>query len=244
MKKDSTSRCNDTDTPHKATVYLVGLGPGDPELLTLKGLRALQKSDYIFVPQSDKSGRSIAKNIVSHYISEDKIKLYHIPMTNNEQELTKRYSELAWKIDNYIQQGKSICYVTIGDPTIYSTANYLKERLNEREIGVSLVPAVSSCNAISCACGVSLCEKTENFGVYEAPDDIETVVTYIQEHSTVVFMKVNKKLTTLIKTIKKTSPHQAFLVKRIGLDNEEIYDLLKDTPPPEADYMSTVIIRR
>jgi precorrin-2/cobalt-factor-2 C20-methyltransferase len=222
----------------------VGLGPGDPELLTLKGLKVLQNSDYIFVPQSDQKGRSIARNIVSQYVSDDKIRLYHIPMTNNAQELREIYSKLAEEIENYVKNGKIVSYVTIGDPTIYSTANYLKERFHERNITVSLIPAVSSCNAISCACGVSLCEKTENFGVYETPKDAQTVISHIKEHSTVVFMKVNKKLATLLEAVKKTAPHQAFLVKRIGLEDEEIYDLLKETPPPEAAYLSTVIIRR
>lgn len=225
------------------TVYLIGLGPGDPDLITVKGLKAMEESDRVIVPQSDSTGRSIAREIVLSYIPEDKITMYFFPMTNVEKELDRRYAELALQIENYLQQGETVSYVTLGEPTIYSTCNYLRAKLTARCIKAQLIPAVSSMNAAACAVGLSLCEKKENFGVYELPANSEEIVDCIRRHSCVVFMKVHKKLEALLKAVKKLRPAQAYLIRRIGLDGEHIYDLCNEIPPPDAAYLSIALIR-
>ena len=225
------------------TVYLIGLGPGDPDLMTMKGLKAMEKSDRVIVPQSDTTGRSIAREIVLNYIPEDKITMYFFPMTNDERELDKRYAELALQIENYLHQGETVSYVTLGEPTIYSTCNYLRSKLTARHIQVQLIPAVSSMNAAACAVGLSLCEKKENFGVYELPGNSEEIMDCIRHHPCVVFMKVHKKLEVLLKAVKQLNPAKAYLIRRIGLDGERIYNLLNEIPPPEAAYLSIALIR-
>ena len=225
------------------TVYLIGLGPGDPDLMTMKGLKAMEKSDRVIVPQSDTTGRSIAREIVLNYIPEDKITMYFFPMTNDERELDKRYAELALQIENYLHQGETVSYVTLGEPTIYSTCNYLRSKLTARHIQAQLIPAVSSMNAAACAVGLSLCEKKENFGVYELSGNSEEIMNCIRRHPCVVFMKVHKKLEVLLKAVKQLNPAQAYLIRRIGLDGERIYNLLNEIPPPEAAYLSIALIR-
>ncbi|MEC4686067.1 MAG: precorrin-2 C(20)-methyltransferase, partial [Nitrospirota bacterium] len=111
------------------TVYSIGLGPGNPELMTVKARRILEESDIVVVPQSDKTGRSVARDIILHYIDPSKILMYYFPMNNDREDLSKRYTELARKIKGLIEEGKVVSYVTMGDPTIFSTSNYITEKL-------------------------------------------------------------------------------------------------------------------
>jgi len=225
------------------TVYLVGLGPGDPELITLKGLKAIRNSDRVIVPQSDTTGRSIARDIVLNYVSEEKLMMYFFPMTNDEKELDRKYAELAMQIEHYLEDGETVSYVTLGEPTIYSTCNYLRAKLVQRNIKALLIPAVSSVNAAACAVGLSLCKKKEHFGIYELPENTEEICDCIRRHPCVVFMKVHKKLEGLLRAVKQLMPAEAYLVRRIGLEGQHIYNLCLETPPPQAAYLSIALIR-
>ena len=174
------------------TVYSIGLGPGDFELITVKAKRILESSDIVVVPKSNPVGRSLTKDIVLHYVNKDKMFLYHIPMKSNKDELA-RYKELAEKIRVLVVEGKIVSYVTLGDPSIYSSSIYLAERLTQIGVEVCYIPGISAINAASAAIGLPLCRKTENSGIYEMPSDVKTVIELINRHSTTVFMKVNKR---------------------------------------------------
>lgn len=225
-------------------VYSLGLGPGDHELLTVKAARILEESDVVVVPQSNKLGRSVAREIILHYIEPSRIKMYYFPMNNDREDLKRRYREVAGQIKEMLNEGKTVSYVTMGDPTIFSTSNYLTARLNEIEIDVRHVPGISSINAASTMLGVPLCVKGEDFGVYEMPDNPEKAVDLIQRHPTTVFMKVNKRLPALLNAVKASEPEKAYLTRRLGLDEEVVYDMLNCAPPPEAAYLSVAVIKR
>ena len=224
-------------------IYSVGLGPGDPELITVKARRILEESDTVVVPQSDETGRSVAREIVLQYIPEERIMMYYFPMNNDREELQRRYTDLAGKIKGLADSGKKVCYVTMGDPTIYSTSNYLTQKLLELGIQVRHIPGISSINAASTMLSLPLCIKGENFGVYEMPSEVEKAVELIRRHPTTVFMKVNKRLPVLVEAVRAVRPERAYLVRRIGLDGETIYDMLNCAPPPEAAYLSVAVIR-
>lgn len=226
-------------------VFGVGIGPGDFELITVKAKRILESSDVVIVPESNLEGRSLAKDIILHYVSKDKIFLHYIPMKENKDEPKDRYKEIAEKIKALVAEGKIVSYVTLGDTSIYSSSIYLAERLAQIGIEVCHVPGVSAVTAASAAIGFPLCRKTENSGIYEMPSDVETVIELINRHSTTVFMKVNKRLPVLIEAVRRLIPERAYLAKRIGLDGEITYDLLNyNEPLGETDYLTIALIRR
>jgi len=225
-------------------VYSVGLGPGDPELITVKAKKILKESEIVVVPQSDQTGRSVARDIVLNYIRGDKIMMYYFPMDNNKEELQRRYSELASRIKGLLENGKKVCYVTMGDPTIFSTSNYLTEKLLSIGVQVRHIPGISSINAASSMLSIPLCVKGENFGVYEMPSSVDDAIELINRHPTTVFMKVNRRLPVLLEAVRKVEPERAYLARRIGLDGEVYYDMLNCAPPPEAAYLSVAVIRR
>ncbi|MCD8568691.1 MAG: SAM-dependent methyltransferase [Geovibrio sp.] len=113
-------------------IYGIGLGPGDPELVTVKAVKTLEKSDVVIVPQSDKTGRSIAGDIVKNYVPEEKILWYYFPMTGDKADLDTRYTALAAEMEKLAAEGKTISYVTIGDTPVYSTFNYLRDKLKAK----------------------------------------------------------------------------------------------------------------
>ncbi|MBF0458776.1 MAG: precorrin-2 C(20)-methyltransferase [Nitrospirae bacterium] len=225
-------------------VHSIGLGPGDPELITIKAKRILEAADDVIVPQSDVLGRSIAKDIVDHYVGPSKITMYYFPMNNNREQLRQRYAELAEKIKALVAEGRKVSYVSMGDPTIYSTSNYLTDALLTLGVNVVHVPGISSINASSSLLGMSLSSKGGDFGVYELPEDAERTAELIQRHQTTVFMKVNKKLPVLLEAIRIQPPAAAYLVNRVTLDGQMSFDLLNAPLPEEPLYLSIALVKR
>lgn len=226
-------------------IYSLGLGPGDPELLTLKAVRILREADIVFVPQSDPEGRSHARQIVSQFVPEERIKMCYIPMTNQKEKLSKIYDEHSRMIAEAVDQGLKVCYVCMGDPTIFSTSNYLNRRLTAMGYRVVHVPGISSINAASAYLGIPLTTKGQNMGVYEMPNDVEIACEYIQRHDTVVFLKVHRRVGILQEAVKRTTPESAFLLKRIGLEGEAVIDITTNGKGPiPSEYLSIAIIKR
>ncbi len=225
-------------------VYSIGIGTGDPELMTIKAKRLLEESDVVFVPQSSQQGKSVAREIVGNYIPDDKIIMYYFPMNNDQQLLSTRYAELAGQIGELVLEGKSVSYVTMGDPTIFSTSNYLTKQLDILGIPVQHIPGISTINAASTKLGLPLSVKGENFAVYEMPGEVDKAVELIQRHSTTVFMKVNKKLSVLIESVRKTEPDIAYLARRMGLDEEMVFDLTSKEQVPDSAYLSVAVIKQ
>src|SRR3990170_1185047 len=116
--------------------YGIGVGPGDPELITLKALNVLEKADIIFAPRAKTKEESLAGEIVEKVLRKKKdICELEFPMTNNREELRERYFKSAELILKKISEGKAAAYLTIGDPLLYSTYIYLVNALLE-EMGI------------------------------------------------------------------------------------------------------------
>ncbi|QWR78309.1 precorrin-2 C(20)-methyltransferase [Candidatus Magnetomonas plexicatena] len=228
----------------KNVVYSLGLGPGDPELITIKAMRILEQSDVVIVPQSDELGRSVAKDIISHYVSDEKIQMYFFPMNNKKEELVKRYTELAETIKSLLDSGKTVAYVSMGDPTLFSTSNYLTDKLKNIGVAIKHIPGISSVNASSALLGISLASKGDNIGIYELSAKADVNAERIKNHSTTIFMKVHKKLNALIEAIRESAPDEAYLIQRVGLEGENTIDLLESAPDFDAAYLSLAIIKK
>ena len=240
MKADNLEK----DTMKQGTVSCVGIGPGDPELLTLKAIKILNESDVVIVPQSEKTGTSIAYDVVLYFVPKGKTVLFPFTMSKNLSARQERYKELVSEIKRYVIEGKKVSYVTIGDPTIYSTAIYLNNLLKNQAIDVEIIPGVSSFNAASSALGISLSQKGENFAVYELPETSEDIAALIGEHSSVVFMKINKKLPALVNAVQAVSPVHAYLIKRAGLEGSAKYDLMSESFEQKSAPLSVAIVKK
>lgn len=220
--------------------YALGIGPGDKELITLKAMNILKNSDIIYVPQSDETGRSIALDIIKDHTSNDKIRMYYFPMNNNREELNRRYTELANMIKNDLQSGLIVSYVTIGDPLIYSTFNYLYEKLDG--VDVEIIPGIASFLAASSIIKKDIVQKGESFCVIE-PEHLDNFEKYVELFDTVIIMKAHRGIEKIQYLINRYPfIKDAYLVSRAGLDGEEFLNLKTDTPSRKA-YLSIAFLK-
>lgn len=230
-------------------IYGIGLGPGDPELLTLKAVRIMNEVDVVIVPQSDKTGKSMAQGIIKGHIAEEKMLFYYFPMTNDVKELDLRYTDVAEKVLGLLQDGKTVAYVTIGDTPVYSTFNYLYAKLKCLDIEVEMVPGISSFSAIANRASLPLCEKYGNFCVIEMPDDLDILKDKVANFETVIVMKVHKRFEKLVSFVKEAELAEAVMIQRVSLPDEQIYDLKEIgsnnfQSKEKAGYMSTAILKK
>lgn len=224
-------------------VYGIGLGPGDKELLTLKAVRIMNESDVVVVPQSNKTGRSLAKDIISGVIPDEKIHMYYFPMTGEKETLDAKYAELAVQVAEMLKQGKKVSYVTIGDAPIYSTLNYLAHKLEAHGIDTEFVPGISAISAVPNILSIPVAEKDESFCTVEMKDDTAFMKECVEKFATVFVMKVHNKLDVLKKFVKDNNIKTAYVISRATLKDEIILDLNSDEAK-EINYLSTAILKK
>ncbi|MCD7838196.1 MAG: precorrin-2 C(20)-methyltransferase, partial [Clostridiales bacterium] len=123
----------------KGILYGVGVGPGDPELLTVKAVRLLRAADVIAAPDSGGESRT-ALNIVRAYIEDKPVLLCPTPMTRDRETLDRAWEDNARRICALLEQGKQVVFVTLGDPAVYSTYFYLHRRVLARGYRAEIVP--------------------------------------------------------------------------------------------------------
>ncbi|MDY6821131.1 MAG: precorrin-2 C(20)-methyltransferase [Deferribacterota bacterium] len=231
---------------NKKCFYAIGLGPGDPELLTYKAIKVLNSVDLVIVPESSKNGRSIALDIIKKYIPTSKIETFYFPMINDPKVLDKKYFELSKKIKDNLYSNKHIAYVTIGDLSIYSTFIYLWNKLKLTKDQVEFIPGIPSFISAASIAYMPIVMKNENFCVIEMPNNEEKLLTFTKLFQTIIIMKIYKKAHILSRFLEKYIDilDSAVLVQKATLKGECVVDLLKDNILNyDKTYLSTVIMR-
>lgn len=225
-------------------IYFLGIGPGDPELITVKACRLLKEADVVYVPQSNQTGRSVAEKIIAPYADTAKIHPVYMPMTKNQQELDANYSAQAEAIARDAAKGLTVAYVTLGDNMLYSTSRYIGLCLTLTGVAHEFVPGVPSYVAAANRTEISLADRSENLLVASMPTTLTETADLVHRHNTVVFMKVSMRMPVLMEYVKKYEPKVATLIHRLQLDGEEIIDLTKlDEAPEGIGYLSMAIIK-
>ena len=219
------------------TLYGLGVGPGDPELMTLKAIRILTEQDYVAVP-SEKPLESVAYQIaLTAYpkLEEKEIISLSMPMSHNRDELNQYHQRAAEKIESYLRLGKSIVFLTLGDPTVYSTFGYVEKIVASHGFPTQFVSGVPSFCAAAAKLNLPL--SLWNEGIHIIPG-IHTINT-LPETGTCIIMKSGKNL-PLVKDMLKTTGRDAFMVENCGMKNEQIYEHLDDFPD-SSGYFSLII---
>ncbi len=233
-------------------LYVIGVGAGDPELITLKAMRILREVNIICVPKGREEGGSLALSIAKKAVSLDDKEIIeiHFPMKKTrsqpDPELDARWDEATKTILDRLYGGKNVAFLTLGDPTIYSTFFYLHERLHRLspELKMIFIPGVSSINASAAAAGISLGLADERVAILPATymDDIRAT---LQRFDTVVLMKVHRVVGSVVRVLEEMNLlERAVCVSRIGMDGERIFTDLKSLKAEDIDYFSTIIVRK
>ena len=140
----------------KGKLYGVGVGPGDPELLTKKAERVLREADVVAVPDKG-AGEKTALNIVADIVGGKELLYCPTPMVRDRAVLDGCYEKIADDICALLDAGKVVAFITLGDPTVYSTYIYVHKKVLARGYAAELVPGVPSFCAVAARLNTSLC---------------------------------------------------------------------------------------
>ena len=229
-------------------LYGIGIGPGDPKLLTLRAKEILDEVDMIFSPRASEEGTSMARSIIEASTSRPKEFVdLTFPMTRDEAVLKTYWREAAEKVAKAVHAGKQVAFVTIGDPFLYSTYIYLLKALrrNFPNIEVETIPGISAFHAAASRAEVSLAEGDERLAILPVPRDLGGLREAFREFDTVVLMKVGSKLDEIVALLKELDLlKSSVLVSRVGCPEEKIirdfHSLRKDD---RGGYLSVIIVK-
>jgi precorrin-2/cobalt-factor-2 C20-methyltransferase len=245
-----------------SVLYVIGVGPGDPELLTLKAVRLLREIPVLFVPKGREDGKSLALNIVSRVInlSDKDIRELHFPMGKTklvakvtvepDAQQISRWEDIAREVVTVVEKSDA-AFLTLGDPSLYSTFFYLYDRLFKLkpDLRIEIVPGVSSINAAAARAGLSLGLASERIAIIPA-NYLDPAFRFLSSSScfnfdTIVFMKVDRNFEEIKRFLsEKGLLGKAVYISRVGMDGEKVIYDLNTLRPDDLDYFSVVIVKR
>jgi len=232
-----------------AVIYAVGVGPGDPELLTRKAERILRSVDVICAPTGAAEAGSYALSIVEQFIdrSRQEVLVQVFPMLKDQQGLDPFWEEAADQVAQRIAAGKDVAFITIGDPFLYSTYLYIHRILQAKypEIRIEIVPGISSILASSAVSGLPLGLGGERIAILPATYEDEELKRTLEEFDTVVLMKVNRVFDRVYQALKELGREKGgVFVRRVGSEQEEVHHDLESLLGQKLDYLSMLIVRK
>ena len=227
----------------KGKLYGIGVGPGDTELLTLKAARILKSVPVVFTPKSSKEKDSIALSIVKPVLEEreDYKRLMLVtpifPMIEDKEELEKIWNSASEMIAQYLDSGRDVAFITLGDPSVFSTYAYVQKKLIEN-YEIETVPGITSFTACAAARNKALVEQNEILTIVPKIDDrLEHVLEY---SDSVVLMKASRNTSQLEETIEeKERPKEIYSVQNCTRENEKIIEGFSNEKP----YLTTTVIK-
>ena len=230
---------------NKGTLYAVGIGPGDPELMTLKAVRLIKDNDLILVPKGREDGESLALSIVRKAVELDgkEVRDIHFPMTKGSQR--DLLLPEARKLLSDMDAGRDAVFITLGDPVLYSTFFHLMDALEslDKDVSVLLVPGVSSVMAAGAAAGQALALGSDRVAILPATYR-QGLKRALLEFDTVVLMKTHRVMDEVRAMLSEAGlMERAWYVARVGLDGE-VVKKLSELSDDELDYFSIVIVRK
>ena len=226
----------------KGTLYGVSIGPGEPELITLKAMNIISNSKYIATPHTG-TGDSLALSIVSQAIdlSDKEIMKLEFPMTKDKDILAKSHEEAASAIADVLDTGNDVAMLNLGDVTIYSTFAYTMDKLLEKDYNVEVIPGVTSFCASASKLKIGLTTMNEPLHIIPATGiDLREA---LQMPGSKVLMKIGKSMPKLIEVLKELNlENNVCAVENCGLENEKIYNNL-DEFDGKMGYFTIVIVK-
>ena len=229
-------------------LYGVGVGPGDPELVTLKAQRVLQSVPLVCVPQADASADSFALSIARSFIDTDRQEILRFAFPTDDAEAAADVWETAAAtLAGRLQQGQDAAFITEGDPMLFSTFSYVLESIkaNYPEIAVEIIPGVSSVMAAAARARVPLVTHGQRLAILPAVYGIDDLREAIANYDTIVLMKVNRVLLDALANLESLGlAGKGIYVRRATTAREQVVQDLRQLTAEDLDYFSLLIIKR
>lgn len=225
-------------------LFGVGVGPGDPELITVKAVRVIKEADIIFTAASSKNTYSLAVEIASPYIAPAaRIEHLGFPMTKDTKEVEAAWIANAKQISAAMEQGLTAVFLTLGDPTTYSTFGYILKKMKciMPEADIETIPGITSFHAASARLNRILVEGEESLLVTSGAYGGDRI-RQVKQVENVAIVKAYKNITDINMALKDAGLHKkGVAVSKCGRKNEEIIDNLDDLETRDPDYWTLIL---
>ena len=232
----------------RGTLYGIGVGPGDPELITVKGANLLARCRHVFVPKARTKAGSLALSIASRYIGgASEVHELVFPMTSQREELSRRWGDSAREIISVLERGEDACFLTLGDPLLYSTYIYLLREIRARvhDADMVTVPGVTAFSAAAALSEFPIGEGKAPVVVIPAADDLKEARQALQARGTVILMKIGKRLPDILDLLEDAGliDHGVF-VSHAGMIDQRVETDLRALRKEgaEAGYLSIILV--
>ena len=229
------------------TLYGISVGPGDPELITLKGLRLLQQVSVVAFPSGLQGKPGIAQQTVAPWLNPHQLQLaLAFPYVQDMAVLSQAWQEASETVWQYLQQGQDVAFACEGDVSFYSTFTYLAETLQQLhpEAAIQSVPGVCSPVAAAAALGRPLTMRQERLAILPALYTVKELEAVLEWADVVVLLKVSSVYEQVWQVLQqKALLESSWVVERATLKSQVIYSDLRDRPTLKLPYFSLLIVQ-
>ena len=230
----------------KGKLYGIGTGPGDPELLTIKAVKTIQKCSVIAVPKTE-NGERTAFSIIEKYLNGKELLECHFSMDKDIAKRREGRQIAARDIIQFLDKGKDVGFVSLGDPTTYSTYMYMHEIIVSKGFAAEIIPGITSYTAAAAALGIALCEGDETLTLIPARHggNIDELLDYPGNK---VVMKSGENLLRVLSKLKERGyGERTKIACRVTMDGQRLYTSIEAyeksyEKSPEAGYFTLAIV--
>ena len=227
----------------KGKLYGIGVGPGDPELMTLKAKRLIEECDIVAVPVKKEGEESVAINIArgAASVPEEKVRRILFTMNKDKAKREECRQAAAEAIMEYLDAGQSVAMPVLGDVGIYSTYSYVHKKLIQAGYEVQMISGIPSFCAGASKANISIVEGNEGFGVIPSLKGIDQVKKAMGVFDNLVIMKVGSHVKEVYDILKAEGKEDnAIIISNVGMEGEYVGPLLSNR---EYGYFTTMIIK-
>jgi len=232
------------------TLYGVGAGPGAPDLLTLRAVATIEAVDVLALPRSSDFGASVAWQIVesiAHKRTDQKRLRLTFPMSKDAASVRPHVEAAVTAIGEHLVEGRSVAFVTEGDPSLFSTFGYVRQEALRRwpDLRVEVVPGVTSITAVAAVGGVPLADGHERIAILPATYGVADLVDVLRRFDTVVLMKLGGEMPAILAALEETGlTDRAFLVSKATMAEERYEPDVHAFADERGGCFTMMIVRR
>ena len=230
---------------------ITGVGPGDPSLLTLAAVKAIQESTVVSFPVPIRGKESLAEKIASKWISKDTKKLpLHFPMVDDQNILKKAWKGAGNELMKMVEKGERVVFLAQGDISLFSTGSYLSKELEKShpECVVKLIPGVTSFSAAAAISKLPLAFQEEQVLILPVPDSTDELKIILADAAlmkrVVVLLKLGRKWTWVQPLLKELNLlESSIFAERVGFSDQQIFRA-SNLSSASRPYFSLLLIRQ
>jgi precorrin-2/cobalt-factor-2 C20-methyltransferase len=230
------------------TLYGIGVGPGDPDLITLKAAKILNQVDIVFAAASTKNNHSLAVNIARPHIPENAaVRMLRFPMTRDKYKTSEAWRDHSQTIIAELEKGKNVAFLTLGDSLTYSTYGYILQHIQDAapHIAVRTVPGITSYQASAARLNTPLVEGEESLMVVSGAMGGDRLRSLAEKPENIVFLKAYRNVTDIKAAIDEIGDFPSCVgVRSCGQPNEEIVHDIEELSRCAPDYWTLIIAKQ